>query len=263
MDNSVNDNNIIFDIESNDQMILPIPYTEGPVPSVAKPNTYGKSPYPVAEKPIPITRKKDQIQYCNTLDPAPRDQRLNVPYEGDKNCPDYPQPYSRDSCYLMDSKTQGVVGVVCNTSGGSDNANFRRGNTFGLDYNNNFQKELNDKQLEYIVNQPVQSKMIKENPSIVMDTNTFYPQPSFPLRGTKDFLTYPLQQNYTRDGMPTYVYPYKTMNSVLDNGVLNNSVLNNSVLEDFEDYSENNMKKNHALFIIILIIVFILFIFMR
>ena len=237
-------NNIIFDIENNDQMILPIPYTNGPVPSVANPNTYGRSPYPIAEKPAPITRKSDTIQYCNTLDPAPRDQRLNVPYEGDKNCPNYPQPYSRDSCYLMDSKTQGVVGIVCNNSGGSDNSNTKRGNEFSVDYANNFQKELNDKQLEYIINQPVQAKMINQNPAIVMD-NTFYPQPSFPLRKDKKFLTYPLQPNYTENGMPTYTYPYKTMNSVIEN------------------FTNDNITPNQTFLIILLIIIFMIFIFMR
>jgi len=253
MDNQINGNyandNIIFDIDTNKQSILPMPYTEGPVPSVAKPNTYGRSPYPIAQSPNPTTRKSDPVQYCNTLDPAPRDQRLNVPYQGDKNCPDYPQPYSRDSCYLMDSKTQGVVGVVCNSAGGSANSNTVRGNQFGVDYNNDFQKELNDKQLEYIVNQPVQSKMIKQNPAIVLDKNTFYPQPSFPLRKSKNFLTYPLQQNYTDDGLPTYTYPYKTMNPVFEN---------------FEDNSGyKNMKKNQAFFIMLLIIIFIIFIFMK
>jgi len=248
MNNQINDN-VIFDIETNEQSILPIPFTESPVPNVANPNTYGRSPYPIAESPNPITRKSDPIQYCNTLDPAPRDQRLNVPYEGDKNCPNYPQPYSRDSCYLMDSKTQGVIGVVCNGGGGSDNSNTLRGNQFGVDYNNDFQKELNDKQLEYVVNQPVQNRMIKQNPAIVLDKNTFYPQPSFPLRKDKDFLTYPLQQNYTETGLPTYTYPYKTMNPVFEN------------FEDNSDYK--NMKKNQAFFIMLLIIIFIIFLFMR
>jgi len=250
--NTYENDNIIFDIENNDQTMLPMPYTEGPVPSVAKPNTYGRSPYPIAETPAPITRKSDQIQYCNTLDPSPRDQRLNVPYEGDKNCPDYPQPYSRDSCYLMDSKTQGVVGIVCNSSGGSGNSNTLRGNQFGVDYNNNFQKELNDKKLEYVVNQPVQAKMINENPAIVLDNNTFYPQPSFPLRNSKNFLTYPLQQNYTEAGLPTYTYPYKTMNPIFERFTSNS-----------DDNSYKNMKGNQAFFIMILIIIFIIFLFMK
>lgn len=269
MNNSVDNNNIIFDIENNAQNILPVPFTEGPVPSVAKPNNYGRSPYPIAQEPPIITRKNDQIQYCNTLDPAPRDQRLNVPYEGDKNCPSYPQPYTKDSCYLMDSKAQGVVGVVCNNSGGSDNANFHRGNQFGVDYNNNFQKELNDKKLEYVINQPVQAKMATQNPGIVLDTNTFYPQPSFPLRKNKDFLTYPLQQNYTPDGMPTYTYPYKTMNSIFENPKNNKhrsvseSNQHGNIIETYKNDDQKYMKANHAFFSMLLIIIFIIFIFMR
>lgn len=200
--------NIILDVANNAKNILPVPYQNSPVPSVANPMNYGSSPYPMALKPS--SRKDDDLQYCNFLEPSPRDQRLNVPYEGNKNCPKFVnQPYSKDSCYLMNSSAQGVVGVVCNQAGGSDNADFYRGNQFGVDYPFNI-----NKQLEYTVEQPVQIPLEMRNPTIIYDKNTFYPEPSFPLRKNKDFITYPLQNNYTEDGMPTYTYPYKTMNFV-------------------------------------------------
>ena len=248
--------NIQVDIGNNAQKILPIPYSSSPVPVIDKPMNYGDSPYPMAVKDIP-NRKNDNLQYCNFLEPSPRDQRLNLPYEGQKNCPTFKsQPYSKDSCYLLDSKSQGVVGIVCNQAGGSDNANFARGNQFGVDYPLN--QKLNTKILEYTVENPVQLKMEKENPLVIYDKNTFYPEPSFGLRKNKDFITYPLQQNYTETGLPTYTYPYKTMNNVFDkssDGI--------KILENYSNNLNNNEESKERIFFIILIIfIFLIFIFM-
>ena len=230
--------NIILDVGNNAKNILPVPYLKSPTPSVANPTNYGSSPYPTPLKQS--SRKDDESQYCNFIAPAPRDQRLNVPYEGNKNCPSYKsQPYGKDSCYLMDSKSQGVVGIVCNQPSGSDNANFIRGNQFGVEYPYNIKKDL-----EYTIEQPVQIPMEMQNPMIIYDKNTFYPEPSFSIRKNKDFLTYPLQQNYTEDGLPTYIYPYKTMNGIP---------------EHFENLSNNKS----LLFIIILFLFLILFLIYR
>jgi hypothetical protein len=196
--------NIILDVGNNAKNILPVPYQKSPTPSVESPMYYGDSPYPMALHPT--SRKNDDSQYCNFLSPAPRDQRLNVPNEGNKFCESPKnQPYSKDSCYLMDSKSQGVVGIVCNQPGGSDNSNFKRGNQFGVKYPYNVGKK---------VEIPVQIPMEMQNPMMVYDNNnnTFYPEPSFLLRKNKDFLTYPLQQNYTENGYPTYRYPYQFEN---------------------------------------------------
>jgi hypothetical protein len=207
--------NIFVNVDNNAQNILPVPYFKSPTPSVENPVNYGSSPYPAV--PNVSSRKDDDLQYCNFLEPSPRDQRLNVPYEGNKNCPKFKtQPYNKDSCYLMDSKAQGVVGIVCNEAGGSDNANFYRGNQFGVDYPFDFKEKMNEKKLEYTVENPVQMQLEMENPMMYYDRNTFYPEPSFALRKNKHFLTYPLQQNYTENGMPTYTYPYKTLNPIIE-----------------------------------------------
>ena len=181
---------IKISVGNNAKNILPVPYTRPPVPSVSNPINYGDSPYPM---PIKMTtRVNDELQYCNFLEPSPRDQRLNVPYQGDKDCPTFTaKPYNKDSCFLMDSKAQGVVGIVCNQAGGSDNANFVRGNQFGLDYP--LSQDLNKKKLEYTVENPVQLPMELQNPMMLYDKHEFYPEYNFFLRKNKNYATYPLQ----------------------------------------------------------------------
>jgi len=245
---------ILLDIGNNSREILPVPYPRSPTPSVPNPVNYGSSPHAMSIK-LPESRVNDNLQYCNFLEPSPRNQQLNVPYEGEKNCPNFKtQPYGKDSCYLMDSKAQGVVGIVCNQPGGSDNANFYRGNQFGLDYP--LDQNLENKKLEYTVEQPVQLPLELENPMMYYDKQTFNPEPSFLLRKNKDFITYPLQQNYTEYGSPTYVYPYKTMNP------FTNELMKEEIKETFENMSiKNNNSTNKKNFIMILIIIIILYFF--
>ena len=250
--------NISLNIGNNSQNILPVPYPQPPIPNVESPHNYGSSPFPMPLKPS--SRKDDDSQYCNFLEPSPRDQRLNVPYEGKKNCPSFKaQPYGKDSCYLMDSKAQGVVGIVCNEAGGSDNANFYRGNQFGVDHDFEFDKKMELKKQEYTVQRPVQLELAMKNPMVVYDKNTFYPEPSFPLRKNKDFLTYPLQQNYTEKGLPTYTYPYKTMNPIFEDPTQNNDVgMRESPFENFDNYVSVSNNKSQLCFLILFIFVLLI-----
>jgi hypothetical protein len=230
---------ILLSTGNNAQNILPVPYPRTVTPSVESPLNYGEAPYPMAVRTD--NRTKDDLQYCNFLEPAPRDQRLNVPYEGKKDCPTFKnQPYSKDSCYLMDSKAQGVVGIVCNQPGGSDNANFVRGNQFGVSYPYDVKKKK-----EYTVEQPVQIPMELQNPMVIYDKNTFYPEPSFFIRKNKDFITYPLQQDYTEFGLPTYTYPYQTLNPIFDDPN------QQGIIESFDNTHRDS---NQFLFIIIIIV---------
>lgn len=243
---------ILLSTGNNAQKILPVPYPRPPTPVVESPLNYGDSPYPMAVSSD--SRINDDLQYCNFLEPAPRDQRLNVPYQGQKNCPKFKtQPYSKDSCYLMDSKAQGVVGIVCNQPGGSDNANFVRGNQFGVNYLDDSNLKKNKQNIEYTVKEPVQIPMELQNPMVIYDKNTFYPTPSFFLRKNKDFLTYPLQQNYTEYGLPTYTYPYKTLNPIFDDPN------QQGIIESFENEHRSKTGKFLLLFIIVLIFVFMFF----
>jgi hypothetical protein len=234
---------------SNAQKILPVPFPASPTPTVPSASNYGSAPYPLPVKPSP-NRVNDDLQYCNFLQPSPRDQRLNVPYEGHKDCPKFSaQPYEKDSCYLLDSKAQGTVGIVCNEPGGSDNADFIRGNQFGVDYP--FNQDLNtNKKLEYTVEQPVQIPMELQNPSVIYDKNTFYPEQNFFYRGNKDYYTYPIPQNYTEYGLPKYTYPYKTMNPIFQDPNQTGII---------ESFSNNNVNKTHFFFILLIVIVMVFY----
>jgi hypothetical protein len=245
--------NIVLDVGNNAQNILPVPYQRSPTPSVANPVNYGSSPYPMPLKPS--SRKDDDSQYCNFLEPSPRDQRLNVPYEGQKNCPKFnAKPYGKDSCYLMNSKAQGVTGIVCNQAGGSDNANFHRGNQFGVDYP--LDQNLNKPETTYIIEKPVQTQMAMKNPMVIYDKNTFYPEPSFSIRKNKDFITYPLQNNYTEDGLPTYTYPYKTMNPIFQDPT-------QDITDSIESFENSKQNTTHIFFVMLLIVILLIFLYMK
>lgn len=230
-------------VGTNAQKILPVPIQKNPAPSVPDPTYYGSSPHPMPLKPT--SRKNDESQYCNTLGPSPRNQLLNVPYQGE-NCPKFKaQPFNKDSCYLMDNKRQGVVGVACNQAGGSDNSNFVRGNQFGLD--NEWNMFNNIKKLDYTVEQPVQKPMILDNPSIVNDNTLFYPTTNFYLSKSQNYDTYPKPNNMTENGLPTYTYPYKTLN------------YSSSQIENYMNYDSN---KNGLNLIMIILIIFMIIIIM-
>jgi hypothetical protein len=246
--------NILIDIDNNAQNILPVPYLKSPTPSVTNPVNYGSSPYPTVHNVS--SRKNDNLQYCNFLEPSPRNQKLNVPYEGEKNCPNFKsQPYDKDSCYLLDSKSQGVVGIVCNQPGGSNNSNFIRGNQVGIDYPFDFNREINEKKIEYNIKEPVQIPLEMQNPMMFYDRNTFYPEPSFSLRENKNFITYPLKQNYTKNGVPTYTYPYKTLNPIFKDNIYLKTI------EKFDNIIKEKININFYIIFFIMIIFFIVYIF--
>ena len=231
-------------VGNNSQNMLPVPIIKNPVPNVPSPDDYGKSPYSMALKPS--SRKDDESQYCNFLQPAPRDQRLNVPYEGNKNCPTFkPKPFNKDSCYLMESKAQGTTGIVCNEAGGSDNANFARGGDFGVDYDYNQFDNIKTK--EYTVEQPVQIPMELQNPNIVNDKSTFYPETNYYLSKNRNYKTYPKPDNYTSTGFPIYKYPYKSLNK-------RNNIDN---IENFMNIDKNNNSMT-IIYIIMFIIIILL-----
>ena len=226
---------------NNSQNILPVPINKNPTPSVEKPDYYGKSPYPMAHQVS--SRKNDESQYCNTLGPSPRNQLLNVPYQGEKCPKEKLKPFQKDSCYLMDNKRQGVIGVVCNETGGSNNSNFVRNNQFGLNYEWNLFNNI--KKLEYTVEQPVQTPMILDNPSLLMNKSPYYPNHNYYLSQSKNYNTYPKPNNYNEEGIPKYVYPYKTLNYSSN---------------QIENYMNYDSKKNTLNMIMIILIIFVVLI---
>ena len=237
----LNDNKKInIEMANNSQNFLPVPIPQNPTPSVAKPNYYGKSPYPM---PLQVSsRKNDELQYQNILEAPPRNPLLDVPYSSLKKTK--LEPYKRDSCYLVDNKRQGVIGLMCNEAGGSNNSNFRRGNTFGLDYEWNLFDNIKTK--EYTVEQPVQTLINKQNPTILDSQSLFYPTTNYYLSKNQDYKTYPKPNNITNKGIPFYTYPYKTLNN----------------MENFIDYDQNKNMLNLIIVIltilVLLVIVYVL-----
>ena len=236
----LNDNKKInIEMANNSQNFLPVPIPQNPTPSVAKPNYYGKSPYPMALQVS--SRKNDELQYQNILEPAPRNPLLNVPYSSKKKI--QAEPYKKDSCYLVDNKKQGVIGLMCNEAGGSNNSNFRRGNTFGLDYEWNLFDNIKTK--EYTVEQPVQTVQTlinKQNPTIVDRQSLFYPTTNYYLSKNQDYKTYPKPNNNTTNGIPYYTYPYKTLNNI----------------EKFIDYDQNKNMLNLIIIILTILVLFVI-----
>jgi hypothetical protein len=113
----------------------------------------------------------------------------------------------------------------------------------------------NKQNIEYTVKEPVQIPMELQNPMVIYDKNTFYPEPSFFLRKNKDFITYPLQQNYTEFGLPTYTYPYKTLNPIFDDPN------QQGIIESFEN--ENRSKTGKFLLLLIIVLIFVFMFFMK
>lgn len=199
------------EIKDTHKNILPVPFPDNPAPSSPEGVSYGSSPRPMPLKPYPNS-KYDKVQYCNELPPAPRSQDLNVPYQG-PDCPYYDQmPYTKDACYLTTNNGQGVIGLVCNSAGGSDNANFARGNQFGLNYDVSQFQQFKKKNKVYEEYPVVQDKLQQENPLVIYDKNTFYPQPDWNLQKDPNFQTYMHPNQFTPQGLPTYTYPYKVAN---------------------------------------------------
>ncbi len=246
-------------VGNNAEQILAVPYPAAPTPSVAEPMNYGSSPYPMPLKPS--SRRDDPDQYCNTLGPAPRDQHYNVPYLG-PNCPiKEAQPYDRDSCFLMESKAQGTVGIVCNEPGGSDNANFIRGNQFGVDYPFNWDEKMANKKLEYTVERPVQLDMQRnQNPLVAYDSQNFYPYPSFEYEKQKDYLTYQRFPTFDERGIPIYKFPYRVLNPPYGD-----DKSKEQLYETFAQEEEKQIKKSQSnmfhFVVLLLFVILVIYIF--
>lgn len=216
------------------QNISPISVIKKPVPNIENPNYYGKSPYPMSYEVS--SRKNDKLQYNNTLDITPG-SCLNYLKNKKKEI----EPFMKKSCYLINSKNQGVNGIICNPDK-SNNANYIRGNQFSSAYN-----EINEyKKKEYTVEQPVQSQMILENPVMVNNNSIFYPNPYYFLTRSKKYDTYPKENNMTKRGIPYYTNHNNTLN----------------LYNEYENFINLNKKdkENILNFIIIILSFLVLFI---
>ena len=220
-------------VKQGTQQIMPVPIPESGISDVPRPN--GDLVHAVY-KPYDHNRKNDNMQYCNFIPPAPRDPLVNVPYLG-SGCPyDNNAKNSPEGCFLVEKKVsnsyssidkmkyQNTVGFVCKDAGGTKNANFIRGNQFGVDYDMDVDGLSKSKKVEYTIENPVQlpiqigntTKSFEDqmrNPIVKYDKSTFYPTY---LQSYNSLGEYPHASNYDNEniakGIPTYVYPYKVIN---------------------------------------------------
>ncbi len=235
-------------VNQGTQQIMPVPIPESGISDVAKP--YGDLMHAVY-KPNEHNRKNDNLQYCNFIPPAPRDPLVNVPYLG-SGCPyDSDAKNKPEGCFLVNK--QGTTGFVCKDAGNTKNANFVRGNQFGVDYDMDVDGLSKSKKMEYTIENPVQLPIQMRNPLVKYDKSTFYPTY---LQSYNSLGTYPHASNYDTyadegniaKGLPTYKYPYKVINpmenqsdvislrnkeSYLNKGDKNNGIIEegNSIIE--------------------------------
>lgn len=235
----MNINNLIERKLPESQKILKVPFKKNPVPKVND----GNDPNLLNKSIAPNHINENHIDYCNILPPAPRNQLNNYPQK--KPCDKLNAiPYTKNSCYLVNNKAQGVVGLVCNNAGGSNNSNFERGNRFGQDYVWINEYELKKKK-EYTVEQPEPSY---DYPTIIRSSTNFYPIPSFPNRSYPWYRTYPRFKKYTAEGLPIYTYPYK---------IINNPKVD--VIEKFESQKDKQSKIIIPGLLVSLVLIFLLY----
>lgn len=169
--------------------------------------------------------------YCTTLPPSPKDHLTHDP--ACTKCNKYPnRPFKRDKCYMLFSPQQNMWGPVCGDGG--SNANWVRGNRFGVDY----QYDKVFKRQDYAVDVP---RFIKKNPVLVSDS-PFYPFPDYLKRFNPKYKSYPYENNYIK-GKPTITYPYLTV-------------------ENFGNMGDNNFSMVLNL-VIIIIVLFIMYRYLR
>ncbi len=138
-------------------------------------------------------------EYCTTLPPSPKNNITNDP--ACINCNKYPnRPFKRGKCYMLYSPQQNIWGPVCGDGG--SNANWVRGNRFGVDYQ--YDKVFNRQ--DYGVNVP---RFIKKNP-VIVSNSPYFPFPDYGVRFNPKYKSYPYTNNYI-GGKPTFTFPYATL----------------------------------------------------
>lgn len=163
-----------------------------------------------------INNSLNQSFYSNKIYQinAPHSQNTLTPCSVIETKPSDPNSGPR-KCYNIYSSGQNMVGVVCTTPGtngplfsreGKDgvngNADWFRGNHFGVNYDDSM---INDR-IKYYYKTP----SLKENKKTYVNYDQFYPVSDRCSRNKQVFKEYPQNSNFTRNGYPTWRYPYAT-----------------------------------------------------
>ncbi len=182
------------------------------------------------------------LDYATTLPPSPRNNITNNP--ACVTCNKYPnQPFKRGKCYMLYSPQQNIWGPVCGDGG--YNANWVRGNRFGVDYQ--YDKVFHRQ--DYGVDVP---RFIKKNP-VIVSNSPYFPFDDYNLRFNPKYKSYPYVKNFIK-GMPTYTYPYATLSQPTKT-----NVCPSNIVEGFSNRRENKL----IIFGILILIMFIFFYYMR
>lgn len=206
-------NNIFSTIFPSSQQNMPIPSKQKSVGLVPEDN-FLKDNYNWAIAPKNYKAAENDINL--TLPQSPKDTITSDPTCVNKRCHSK-RPFKRNKCYMLYSPSQNMWGPVCGDGG--YNANFARGNEFGLDYN--FYKVF--RRPEYKIDGSTYSK---KNPVIVSHNYSYFPFPDYYNRFKKQYKTFPYFNLYKK-GQPIYTYPYNTLQNyspVVENFNNNNKI---------------------------------------
>jgi len=166
---------------------------------------------------------------------APRNDPWNDPVNNQTVNKDELYKKKKDPYYIYQNGIEGIVQDKVN------NANYVRGNTFGLPYP--FEKEIKDL-AEYTVESPYRDF---GNAETVTYQSQFYPYPGFQLRFNKNYREHPHRLGFNLDGQPLIFENMDNMestNNVMKNldQISNNKKENDDKQEDNE-YNESDEEK--------------------
>lgn len=227
--------NLLSTVFPLSKTIVPVSLPSDPAPKVPsgnyldRKNSFGKAP-PHWEPTEPM--------YKTTLPPSPKDNIANDP-ACVKSAKFPNRPFKRNQCYMLYSPQQNMWGPVCGDGG--YNANWSRGNRFGVDYE--FKKVFN--RPTYAIDVP---KMKRNNP-VFVSNSPYFPYGDFYLRFNKKYKSYPYVDNYVK-GKPTWTFPYAVLNK--NAGV---------VVEGFGN--RENGKCYSSMYLLWIILIIIIFALMR
>ncbi len=231
--------NLLSTVFPNAKTISPVSMAEPPVGNVPssdflnRRSNFAKAP--------PHYRSRD-LDYRTTLPPSPKNNITNNP--ACVTCNKYPnRPFKRGKCYMLYSPQQNIYGPVCGDGG--YNANWARGNRFGVDYQ--YDKVFHRQ--DYGVDVP---RFIKKNP-VIVSNSPYFPFGDYGLRFNPKYKSYPYVNNYIK-GKPTYTYPYATLSQPTKTDVCPSNVV--------EGY-KNIGNKGYKMVILIVIILIILYFVMQ
>ncbi len=179
------------------QRISPVALNKNPVSRVASENYLKRK---LSHGIAPKHNRHRWPSYCTTLPPSPKDDLTTDP--ACSTCHRFPKrPFKRDTCYMLYSPQQNIWGPVCGDGG--YNANWTRGNRFGVDYD--FYKVF--RRPEYRIDG---AQYAQKNPVIVSHSK-YFPLLDFYNKYRPEHKTFPYFQKYALNGQSKYVYPYNIL----------------------------------------------------